>query len=160
MNHGIGLLNISRPYLCSLFRKLDKGESIDKSSVKKGRKRIYRNEVCVEIAKCIQEQPLITDGMIAAKLGEKFERSFSRSSVQRIRNDETVMGEAGLSPYTFKVASNRSPTAQTLENKERRIRVAEDILGLPKKYKVVFIGSSVENSILQRAKKEKKLLST
>ena len=139
ISHGMELLGMSRAYLSSLFRKLDKGISIDKSTVRRGRRRVYRVEHYSKIAELIINDPTITDENICHELEVIFHRKFSRSVIQQIRNSQEAMSMVGLRPLTFKVASNRGPNAQSPENKERRINVVKEMLNLGHRYRQIFI---------------------
>ena len=139
MKEALELLTISRSYLGSFYRKLVRNESIDLSVVKRGRKKVFRNEMVIEMVNIIKSDPTVTDAQIALKLREKFDGPLSRSTVQRVRNDKEAMSEAGLKPYTFKVATRRAPTAQSQENKLLRCEIVDKLTRLPSKYKVVYI---------------------
>ena len=157
ISHGMELLGMSRAYLSSLFRKLDKGISIDKSTVKKGRRRVYRVEHYSKIAELIINDPTMTDENRCHELEVIFHRKFSRSVIQQIRNSQEAMSMVGLRPLTFKVASNRGPNAQSPENKEikkcliSRINIDRSLLMRP-------IGNLFIDSTMVSRRRERKLL--
>ena len=162
ISHGVELLGMSRSYLSSLFRKLDKGVSIDKSTVRRGRRRVYRVEHYSKIAELIINDPTITDENICHELEVTFHRKFSRSAIQQIRNSQEAMAMVGLRPLTFKVASNRGPNAQSPENKERRINVVKEMLNLGHRYQQIFIDEThwqfVRRFNYGKSEKEKKAI--
>lgn len=139
VKEGIALSSFSRQYLNYLLRKLEKGESIDRSSVRRGRRRVFLDDHLKSMVEIIRDNPIITDGKCASLISEQYGIPMSRSSVQRIRTDYNRMKEVGATAITFKISSRRGKNAQSQENKQRRIEVAQTIQSLPSKYRVVFI---------------------
>ena len=136
---GVELSNFSRQYLNYLLRKLENGQSIKISSVRRGRRRVFLDDHLRSMVDFIRENPIITDGRCASMISDKYGIPMSRSSVQRIRTDYDRMKEVGATAITFKISSRRGVNAQSPENKQRRIDVANTIKSLPSKYRIVFI---------------------
>ena len=102
-------------------------------------RRVFLDDHLRSMVYFIRENPIITDGRCASMISDKYGIPMSRSSVQRIRTDYDRMKEVGATAITFKISSKRGVNAQSPENKQRRIDVANTIKSLPSKYRIVFI---------------------
>ena len=131
--------HISREYLSFFFNKLKRGESIDLATTKRGRKRVINNDCCKEIVRYFDENPLAHDTDCAHHIHTEFGIEVSRPTIQRIRTDHEIMKAIGAKPITVKVATLRGKTAQSDENKQRRIDVVNQIKALPSKYRMVYV---------------------
>lgn len=131
-------LGIQEKTLRYYRRKLRKGESIERSKVKKGRHTEINREILADLDQIFCAKTIRSDSQASKKLKEKG-INISRQTIQRVMTDG-VMEKNGFTSLTMHQVYYRGNGANSEENKKaRRIAMSELVYLKKLKYHPVFV---------------------
>lgn len=131
-------LGISEKTLRYFQRKLKKGGSIERSTVKKGRHTIITKNILADLNKMFHDRTARSDSQAAKLLQEKGIK-ISRQTIQRAMTDG-IMEKNGFKSLTMHRVYHRGKGANTDQNKEaRKIAMSKLLYFRKQKYHPVFV---------------------